>query len=160
MIRIDADTADTLSQLGSEIQHYHLHAESQSDELNQTPASNTEGAQYTEGAQFWNLLEEARTANAGIAPDVTRSRTREEHIVFDVSTLQNRDTELQRLLQSLFQESARIDARMHQSQTRNNSMNRRSQELRQQLQTSKNRNPPSAGSDLRKSVERSQSTEN
>ena len=74
MIRRDAHNADTLSQLRSELQHYHLHAEGHSAEFQQTQ---TEVLQHlersnTEGTQFRRQDEETRTANAGIAPEVTR----------------------------------------------------------------------------------------
>ena len=70
----------------------------------------------TEGAQFRSLREETRSANAGVASEVSRLRAREEQLVTDVSTLQNRDTDLQRHLQNHRQENARINACMNQIQ--------------------------------------------
>ena len=74
---------------------------------------------------------ETKTAKAGVAPEVTRRTSREEQLLTDVSKLQKRDVELEGQLQYLSQENPRINARMNQIQTANNS------ELAQQLQTSK-----------------------
>ena len=65
-----------------------------------------------------------------------RLRAREEQLVTDVLTLQNRDTESQGQLQNLRHENDRINASMNQIQITNNSMNTWNQEMTQQLQTS------------------------
>ena len=65
----------------SELQHYCFHAEGQSDEFEQSQA---EWRQHfvranTEGAQFRNLYEDTRIANAGIAPEELLAYELEKH---------------------------------------------------------------------------------
>ena len=76
----------------------------------------------TEGAEFRSSYEETRTANAGVAPEAVRLRARGAQPVNEVSTLQNRETELQGQLQNLRQESARVNDRMNQIQITHNPM--------------------------------------
>ena len=82
MIQRDADKADTLSQLGSELQLYHLHVESESDEFRQSHAEMRQHLERsnTERAQFRRLHEETRTANASVAPEVTHLRAKEKQL--------------------------------------------------------------------------------
>ena len=115
----------------------------------------------TEGAQFRNLYDETRTANAGTAPEVTHLRAREALLITEVSTLPNRETELPGQLLTPCQEHAHVNARVNQSQITNDSMNIRNQELTQQLQTSNIEifHLQAEASGLRHSVGRSQSAE-
>ena len=55
----------------------------------------------TDGALFKHLCEETRTANAGIAPEVTRLRAQEAQLITEVLTLQNRETEVLGQLRNL-----------------------------------------------------------
>ena len=85
MVR-DDHIADVLSQIRSELQHYHFHAEGQQThaELRQyLERSNADGAHLT------NLNEETRTANRSIAPEVTRLQAREASLSTIVSTKRN-----------------------------------------------------------------------
>ena len=106
-----------------------FHAEGQFGEFQQA-----ELRQHSEGAQLRNLCEETRTPNVSVAPEVTRLQAREAQLSTRVSTLQNRDEELQRQLPNHHQD-ARINALLNQIQTTKNSMKTRN-ELTQQLQTS------------------------
>ena len=101
MIRRDAHSADTLSQLRSAFQLYHLHAESQTDGFQRSQAGVRHDLERsnTYGGQFRSQYEETSTAIASIATEVSRLRAREEQLVTDVSTLQHRDSELQGQLQ-------------------------------------------------------------
>ena len=78
MIRRDAHSADTLSQLRSELRNYHLRAEDQSDEFQQSHTGLRQHLERseTEGAQFRNLYEETRTGN------VSGLRTRHRSLDF------------------------------------------------------------------------------
>ena len=80
----------------------------------------------TEGAQFRGLAEETRTANASIAPEVSRIRCREGQLSTRASAMR---TELQGQLQNLQQEKTHISALMHQIQITNSSMNSRHHEF-------------------------------
>ena len=91
--------------LSPSLEQDHLRAEGQSDEFHQF---HTELRQQLERsstgyAQFWSLHEETRTANVGLAPEVTRSRAGEEQLATDVSRIQNGETELPGQLQTLRQ---------------------------------------------------------
>ena len=71
--------------------------------------------------------EETRTANASIAPEVTRLQAREAQQSTTVSTMRNHETGLQGQLLNLRQENARINALMNEIQITNSSMNTRNQ---------------------------------
>ena len=90
MRKRDADIAEILSQFGGELQHCHLLAEGQSDEFQHYQAELRQhlARSNTEGEQFRSQYQENRTANAGVAPEVTRFRVRDYQLVTDVSTLQ------------------------------------------------------------------------
>ena len=68
----------------------------------------------TEGAQLRILSEETRTANANIAPDITRLQTRESQLPSRVSAMRNHETELQGQSQHIQQENTRINADWNQ----------------------------------------------
>ena len=62
----------------------------------------------TEGAQLRILSEETRTANANIAPGITRLHARESQLPIGVSGMRNHETEFQGQLQHVQQENTRI----------------------------------------------------
>ena len=70
----DAHSAEVLSHLRSELQNYHLHAEGQSDEFQQSQEKLRRYLERstTEGVQFRSPNEENRTATAGIEPQANR----------------------------------------------------------------------------------------
>ena len=76
----------------------------------------------TEGARLRNLLEETRTANANVAPEVTRPHPREAQLTTRVSTMTNHETEFKGQLQNLQPENTRINALMIQIQITNSSI--------------------------------------
>ena len=80
--------------------------------------------------------EETRTANACIAPEVTRPQAGEAQLSTRVSTMRSQETELQGQLQKLRQENNRINALMNHLQNINSSVNTGDQGLAQQLQPS------------------------
>ena len=140
MIRRDAHSADTLSQLRSEFQLHHLHAESQTDEFQQCEAGVRHYLERsnTYGGQFRSHYEETSTAIASIAPEVSRLRARENNSSptsrrFNFEIRSYRDS-----CKNLRQENARINAHVNQIHIAKGSMHTRNKELTQQLQTSDN----------------------
>ena len=91
----------------------------------------------TEGAQSRNLFGETRTANASVAPEVSRLQAREPQLSTRVSTKRKQETDLQGQLQNVHQEKY-SDQYSNESNSnhRNSSINAINQELTQQLQTS------------------------
>ena len=138
MMRRDTYQEEVLSQLRSELQLYNRHAEGPPDEFQQSQAQvrHTLERSNTEGVRLRNLCEETRTANASIAPEVTRLQAREVQLPTRVSTMRSQETELQGQLPNLHQENIRINAPMNQIQITNSAMNTGNQEWAKQLQTS------------------------
>ena len=126
MIRIRFFGPGELIQNGFSAARYHLHAEGQSDELQQSQAVLRQHLERsnTEGAQLMNLYEETRIANASIAPELTRPLAREDQLSTRVSKMRNQETELRyRDSCCLHQQTARIIALLKQIQITSSSMN-------------------------------------
>ena len=133
MIRGDAHNADTHPQLRSELLQYHLQAEGQPGEFQQSEAEQRQHLERldTEGAQFRSLFEETRTENAGKCTRSQSLTSWRRNNSSPTSQRFNRDTELQGQLQNLRHWTARINARMHRIQMTKNSMNTRNNETKQ-----------------------------
>ena len=93
MVRRDTRKEEVLSQLRSELQDYHHHAEGQSEEFPQSQAELRHNLERSnaEGVQVRNL-EKTRTANASIAPEVVRLKARNAQLSTRGSTMRIQET--------------------------------------------------------------------
>ena len=90
-MRRDTHDLEVVIQARSELEHYHRHAECQSDEFQQSQAELRQNLERSnaEGAQLRNLCEETRTANARFARAVGRPQTRKARLSTRVSAMQS-----------------------------------------------------------------------